>query len=54
MEPEYEVKQNGGRESMAVAPEKVSVKDAVSRFISSKRNQNLAESTLDNYALSFD
>jgi len=47
LESEYEVKQNGDRESVAVAPEKVSVKDAVSRFISSKRNENLAESTLD-------
>jgi integrase len=44
LEAEYEAKQNGVRE--VVAPEKISVKDAVSRFISSKRNENLAESTL--------
>ena len=49
LESEYEVKQNGDRESVAVAPEKVSVKDAVSRFISSKRNENLAESTLSRH-----
>ena len=43
---EYEAKQNGDREVVALAPEKISVKDAVSRFITSKRNENLAESTL--------
>jgi len=46
LEAEYESKQNGDRESVALAPEKISVKDGVSRFISSKRNENLAESTL--------
>ncbi len=30
-----------------VAPENTGVKEAISRFISSKRNENLAESTLD-------
>lgn len=40
-------KRNGAREVFDVAPEKISVKDAVARFISSKRNENLAESTLD-------
>ena len=49
LESEYEVRQNGHRESVAVGPEKVSVKDAVSRFISSKRNENLAESTLSRH-----
>ena len=47
LEAEYEAKQNGDREAVAVAPEKISVKDAVSRFITCKRNENLAESTLD-------
>lgn len=46
LEAEYEAKQNSDREVVALAPEKMSVKDAVSRFISSKRNENLAESTL--------
>jgi integrase/recombinase XerD len=47
LEVEYEAKQNGDRESMAVTPEKVSVKDAVTRFLNSKRNENLAESTIE-------
>ena len=47
MEAENEAKQNTDREAVAVAPEKISVKNAVSRFISSKRNENLAASTLD-------
>jgi integrase/recombinase XerD len=47
LESEYEAKQNGSREVVDVAPEKIIAKDAVSRFISSKRNENLAESTLD-------
>ncbi len=47
LEAEYEAKQNDVREVVDVAPEKISVKDAVARFISSKRNENLAESTLD-------
>lgn len=47
LEAEYETKRNGAPEVFDVAPEKISVKDAVARFISSKRNQNLAESTLD-------
>ena len=45
LQSEYEAKQNGGREVVEIAPENISVKDAVSRFISSKRNENLAEST---------
>jgi integrase/recombinase XerD len=47
LEAEYEVKQNGDRESVAVTPEKISVKDAVTRFLNSKRNENLAESTIE-------
>ena len=47
LEAEYHAKQNGAREVVDLAPEKISVKDAVARFISSKRNENLAESTLD-------
>jgi integrase/recombinase XerD len=47
MEAEYDAKQNGAREVVDVAPEKIGVKDAVARFINSKRNGNLAESTLD-------
>src|ERR1700745_52878 len=47
LEAEYEAKQNGAREIFDVAPEKISVKDAIARFLSSKRNENLAESTLE-------
>jgi integrase/recombinase XerD len=47
LEAEYEAKQNGGQETVAAAPEKVTVKGAVARFLNSKRNENLAESTLD-------
>ncbi len=47
LEAEYDAKQNGAREVVDVAPEKIGVKDAVARFINSKRNENLAESTLD-------
>jgi hypothetical protein len=47
LESEDGAKQNGGREAVDVTPENISVKDAVARFISSKRNENLAESTLD-------
>jgi integrase/recombinase XerD len=47
LEAEYEVKQNGDRESVAVTPENISVKDAVTRFLNSKRNENLAESTVE-------
>jgi integrase/recombinase XerD len=54
LEAEYEAKQNGAREVVDVAPEKISVKDAVARFINSKRNENLAESTLDKLKTTFE
>ena len=47
LEAQYHAKQNAGREAVIAEPEKVVVSDAVSRFLSSKRNENLAESTLD-------
>jgi integrase len=47
LEAEYEAKQNGDNKLMAAEPEKVTVKDAVARFLNSKRNENLAESTID-------
>jgi integrase/recombinase XerD len=47
LEAEYKSKQNGSWEAAGVPPEKISVKDAVARFLNSKRNENLAESTLD-------
>ena len=47
MEAEYEARQNDDREAAAVTSEKVSVKDAVMRFLKGKRNENLADSTID-------
>jgi len=47
LEAEYETKENDDRDAVAVTSEKVSVKDAVMRFLKSKRNENLADSTID-------
>src|SRR5215472_16187174 len=47
LEAEYESKQNGDRGAVPATSEKVSVKDAVMRFLKSKRNENLADSTID-------
>jgi integrase len=47
LEAEYESKENGDRQAVPVTSEKVSVKDAVMRFLKSKRNENLADSTID-------
>ena len=47
LEAEYHAQQNGGPEAVISQPQKVTVKDAVARFLASKRNENLAESTLD-------
>jgi len=47
LEVQYQSKQNGDREAVAVTSEKVSVKDTVMRFLKSKRNENLADSTID-------
>ena len=49
LEAEYHAKQNGGHEptDSDSESEKVTVKSAVTRFLTSKRNENLAESTLD-------
>jgi integrase/recombinase XerD len=47
LEAEFTAEQNGRHEPALVKPEKMSVKDAITRFLNSKRNENLAESTLD-------
>ena len=47
LELEYHAKQNSGHESTDSESEKVTVESAVTRFLTSKRNENLAESTLD-------
>ena len=53
---EYEAKQNGwpGSKCRSLRSENTSVKDAVSRFLSSKRNENLADSTLDKLTTIFE
>jgi len=47
LEGELAAKQTGGLERTVSKPEKMAVKDAITRFLNSKRNENLAESTLD-------
>ncbi len=47
LETEHEAKQNGGNELVAAEPERITVKEAIARFLNSKRNENLAESTID-------
>lgn len=47
LEEEYEAKQQGLEEASRPKPALGTVKEAVSRFLNSKRNENLADSTLD-------
>src|SRR3974390_1690539 len=47
LEAECRATENVEGEAMADEPEKVTVKDAVGRFLKSKRNENLADSTID-------
>src|SRR5689334_14550159 len=47
LEGEFAGKPNGGRQRTVPELEKMAVKDAITRFLNSKRNENLAESTLD-------
>src|ERR1700692_3065095 len=47
LEEEYEAKRQGLVEACRPKPALVTVNDAVSRFLTSKRNENLADSTLD-------
>ena len=44
---EYEAKERSLEESSRPEPVLVAVKDVVARFLNSKRNENLASSTLD-------
>ncbi len=54
LEEEYEAKQQGLEETSRPKPALVTVKDAVSRFLTSKRNENLADSTLDKLTTIFE
>ena len=48
------MKQQGLEEASRPKPALVTVKDAVSRFLTSKRNENLADSTLDKLTTIFE
>ena len=54
LEEEYEAKQQGLEEASRPKPALVTVKEAVSRFLNSKRNENLADSTLDKLTTIFE
>ena len=54
LEEEYEAKQQGLEEASRPEPTLVTVKDAVARFLNSKRNENLADSTLDKLTTIFE
>src|SRR5579863_4045506 len=54
LEEEYDAKQQGFEEASRPSPALVTVKDAVSRFLNSKRNENLADSTLDKLTTIFE
>jgi len=47
LERDVAAKQNDAYERTVPKPEKIGVNDAIKRFLNSKRNENLAESTLD-------
>src|SRR5271155_1305766 len=47
LEADFAAPHNVEAEPIAATPEPVSAKDAVGRFLKTKRNENLAESTLD-------
>jgi integrase/recombinase XerD len=54
LEEEYEAKQKGLAEASRPRPAFVTVKEAVGRFLNSKRNENLADSTLDKLTTIFE
>ncbi len=51
---EYEAKQKGLEEVSRPEPTLVTVKEAVARFLNSKRNENLADSTFDKLTTIFE
>jgi integrase/recombinase XerD len=54
LEEEYEAKQQGLEEASRPKPALVTVKDALSRLLNSKRNENLADLTLDKLTTIFE
>jgi integrase len=54
LEEEYETKQKGLEDASRPEPTLVTVKEAVARFLNSKRNENLADSTLDKLTTIFE
>jgi integrase/recombinase XerD len=54
LEEEYEAKQKGLEDASRPEPTLVTVKEAVARFLNSKRNENLADSTLDKLTTIFE
>ncbi len=54
LEEEYEAKQQGLEEASRPKPALVTVKETVSRFLNSKRNENLADSTIDKLTTIFE
>ena len=54
LEEEYEAKEKGLEEASRPEPAVVTVKEAVARFLSSKRNENLADSTIDKLTTIFE
>jgi integrase/recombinase XerD len=54
LEEDYEAKQKGEDEATRPEPAVQTIKDAVTRFLKSKRNENLAESTLDKLTTIFE
>jgi hypothetical protein len=54
LEEEYEAKEKGLEEASRPEPTLVTVKEAVARFLNSKRNENLADSTLDKLTAIFE
>jgi integrase/recombinase XerD len=54
LEDEYEAKQKDQEEATRPAPTVLTIKDGVTRFLKSKRNENLADSTLDKLTTIFE
>jgi integrase/recombinase XerD len=54
LEEEYEAKEKGLDEASRPEPALVTVKEAVARFLNSKRNENLADSTVDKLTTIFE
>jgi integrase/recombinase XerD len=54
LEEEYEAKRRGLKEASRPKPALVTVKEGVSHFLTSKRNENLADSTLDKLTTIFE